>query len=123
MSIATYNIFSEDGLEALFNQIKANREAGEENSAAISDLMDRIDGLGAGVDAEVIKQVVKDWLEENPIDSGVNFTTDTTLTLDPDTGVLSVNTTDTVEEDNTLPITSAAVYSTVGNIEILLRTI
>lgn len=37
--------------------------------------------------------------------------------------VLDVNTADDVQQDNTLPITSAAVYQTVGNIEILLGTI
>lgn len=36
---------------------------------------------------------------------------------------LEVDTADDVEQDNTLPITSAAVYTTVGNIEILLGTI
>lgn len=36
---------------------------------------------------------------------------------------LDVNTADDVQQDNTLPITSAAVYATVGNIEILLGTI
>lgn len=36
---------------------------------------------------------------------------------------LEVDTADNVEQDNTLPITSAAVYTTVGNIEILLGTI
>lgn len=36
---------------------------------------------------------------------------------------LEVNTATDVEQDNTLPITSAAVYTTVGNIEILLGTI
>lgn len=36
---------------------------------------------------------------------------------------LEVDTAEDVEQDNTLPITSAAVYSTVGNIEILLGTI
>lgn len=54
---------------------------------------------------------------------GVSFTTDETLNLDPETGVLSVNTADKPEADNTLPITSAAVYATVGNIEALLATI
>lgn len=56
-------------------------------------------------------------------DTGVNFTTDKTLTLDPDTQVLSVNTADDVEQDNTLPVTSAAVYVEVGNINALLGTI
>lgn len=36
---------------------------------------------------------------------------------------LEVDTANDVEQDNTLPITSAAVYTTVGNIEILLGTI
>lgn len=53
---------------------------------------------------------------------GVDFTTDATLSLSSE-GVLSVNTADAVEEDNTLPVTSAAVHTTVGNIEVLLKTI
>ena len=40
-----------------------------------------------------------------------------------ETGALSVDTASFVEEDNTRPITSAAVHATVGNIEILLGTI
>lgn len=52
---------------------------------------------------------------------GTSFRTDDTLTLK--NGILSVNTAKEVEEDNTLPITSAAVHTTVGNIEILLSTI
>ena len=43
--------------------------------------------------------------------------------LKMENGVLSVNTADEVEADNTLPVTSAAVYVTVGNIEALLETI
>ena len=39
------------------------------------------------------------------------------------TNTLEVDTAEDAQQDNTLPITSAAVYSTVGNIEILLRTI
>lgn len=49
------------------------------------------------------------------------FDLDETLTLK--NGTLSVNTTNDIEEDNSLPITSSAVYTTVGNIEILLKTI
>ena len=51
----------------------------------------------------------------------VDFRTDETLTLKD--GVLSVNTTNDMEQDNTLPITSAGVFATVGNIEALLKTI
>lgn len=54
---------------------------------------------------------------------GTTFTTDETLTLDPDTKVLSVNTAASVEKDNTLPVTSAAVQEIVGNIDVLLKTI
>lgn len=52
---------------------------------------------------------------------GVDFTTDETLTLE--NGVLSVNTADVVEADNTRPITSAAVHAEIGNIDALLQTI
>ena len=55
------------------------------------------------------------------VGGGVDFKTDSTLKLE--NGVLSVNTTDQMEQDNTLPITSAGVYATVGNIEALLKTI
>lgn len=49
------------------------------------------------------------------------FETNHTLTLED--GILSVNTTDRMEQDNTLPITSAGVHAVVGNIEALLKTI
>ena len=38
-------------------------------------------------------------------------------------GVLSVDTTNTATEDNTKPITSAAVYAEIGNIGVLLEAI
>lgn len=52
---------------------------------------------------------------------GTVFDTDDTLRLE--NGILSVNTADAAEPDNTLPITSAAVYAQLGNIEIILGTI
>lgn len=54
-------------------------------------------------------------------EGGVAFVTDDTLTLKD--GVLGVNTAEKVEQDNTLPVTSAAVYTEVGNINALLETI
>lgn len=45
------------------------------------------------------------------------------LKLDADTNTLSVDTADKVEQDNTKPVTSAAVYTEVGNINALLATI
>lgn len=44
------------------------------------------------------------------------------LTITKD-GVLSVDTADAVEKDNTKPVTSAAVHVEIGNIEVLLATL
>ena len=68
---------------------------------------------------EALLQKVSDFIDDGG--GGVNFTTDESLTLKD--GVLSVNVASEAEEDNTLPISSAAVATTVGNIEILLKTI
>lgn len=57
----------------------------------------------------------------NGTGGGVKFETDDTLVLED--GILKVNTTNDMEQDNTLPITSAGVFATVGNIEALLKTI
>lgn len=38
-------------------------------------------------------------------------------------GVLSVDTADVVEQDNTKPVTSAAVHTEIGNIEVLLAAL
>lgn len=83
---------------------------------------DVLKDLGAGISPEDISKAVSDYLQEHPVEGGVNFTTDGTLVMNDD-GVLSVNTTNYIEQDNTLPITSAGVYTTVGNIEVLLKTI
>lgn len=53
---------------------------------------------------------------------GIDFTTDETLILD-ENNVLKVHTTSTIQEDNTLPITAAGVYTLTGNITALLETI
>ena len=74
------------------------------------------------VTPEQVQEAVNNYLDENPVDTGVQFTTDKTLNLSAD-GVLSVNTADVVEQDNTLPVTSAAVHVEVGNINALLKTI
>ena len=81
-------------------------------------------GLGENVTEETntYTQLLADLekaVEDLPDDVG--FETDATLTLE--NGILSVNTADVVEEDNTLPVTSAAVYAEVGNINALLGTI
>lgn len=72
-------------------------------------------------DDYVLTEEDKKEIAEMIPSGGVSFETDETLFLE--NGVLGVNTATDVEGDNTLPITSAAVYETVGNIEILLKTI
>lgn len=54
---------------------------------------------------------------------GTAYTIGHGLKLDAQTNTLSVDTADRMEQDNTLPITSAAVYVEVGNINALLKTI
>ena len=81
----------------------------------------------AGSPADPSEDVYNQLMEEmNRIFDAITtgggaFSTDATLKLE--NGVLSVNTQDEVSEDNTLPITSAGVATTVGNIEVLLATI
>lgn len=81
----------------------------------IIDLLNQIEQNQ--VTDEEIERAVTRYLTENPVE----ISTDESLFYQD--GVLSVNTTDHMEQDNTLPITSAGVYATVGNIEALLKTI
>ena len=53
---------------------------------------------------------------------GGNLAIGNGLKFDPD-GKLSVDTAESAEQDNTRPITSAAVYTEIGNIDALLKTI
>lgn len=85
-----------------------------------NSLVARIDQIERnGVSDAQIAAAVEAYLAENP--AGVNFEVDHTLTLE--NGILSVNTADAAEPDNTQPITSAAVHTSLGNIEVLLATI
>ena len=55
--------------------------------------------------------------------SGGGYNIGPGLKLDAETNTLSVDTADAVEKDNTKPVTSAAVFTEVGNINALLATI
>ncbi len=95
---------------------------------------DRLAKLEESQDPNAIKNAVEDYLKQNPPSGGITeipiATHDTiggikignNLRISDD-GVLAVETADAAEQDNTLPITSAAVYTAVGNIEIRLSTI
>ena len=77
---------------------------------------------GQAADAKATGDAIRSLSDEiTDLEKKASFTTDKSLTLKD--GVLSVNTTDNAEKDNTLPISSAGVYTHIGNIEVLLKTI
>ena len=100
----TYDDFTPEQLESL---------RGQEGFSPVVELTETEDGVTVTVKN-------KNGTESVQIPAA-KFETDKTLTLE--NGVLSVNTAKQVEEDNTLPVTSAAVYAEVGNINALLATI
>ena len=63
------------------------------------------------------------WIDLGRVVGEGSGSFDTDETLMWKNGRLCVNTAEDVEADNTLPITSAAVHTTVGNIEAILKTI
>lgn len=65
------------------------------------------------------QEIVDEVLSEIP--GGTTFEIGNGLKLE--NNILSVDTVDDAEQDNTLPITSAGVFSIVGNIDVLLATI
>lgn len=78
---------------------------------------------GDNVDFYVIKNTAGDLKLVGSDTGGAAYVIGSGLKLDETTNTLSVDTADDVEQDNTKPITSAAVYETVGNINALLATI
>lgn len=83
------------------------------------------------VPEEAVAISVDKYLKENPVEVKIDPATTESiggiivgegLTVTND-GTLSVDVTESVEKDNTKPITSAAVYVEVGNINALLATI
>ena len=82
-----------------------------------------------GGSPEDIQNAVNKYLDENPVrvdiatteKAGI-VTVGKNLSITED-GVLSVDTTDSAEQDNTKPITSAGVNLVVGNINALLAII
>ena len=109
----------------------------------LAGLVDRLDKIEEAQDPDAIKNAVEDYLEQNPFEAPVQSVNGQTgaveltaedvgaisklsigngLKFNTD-GKLSVDTADTAEQDNTRPITSAAVYTKIGNIDAILKTI
>ena len=82
-------------------------------NAADQHPIEAITGLEAAL-TEVMKPATAETLGRIKVGENLKITEE---------GVLSVDTTDNVDMDNTKPITAAAVATQVGNIEILLSTI
>lgn len=115
------------------NDVLGAAKRAEEAAERAEDIAEALAGGGGDVGADLFLPKVTEedngkvmtvvggkWQAADP-DKGVAFETDDTLKLE--NGILSVNRAEAVEEDNTLPITSAAVYAEVGNINALLETI
>ncbi len=90
---------------------KIGTDQGTENAGKILGIGE--DGVVAPVDAPAgsgsgavskddIREAVEEYMKKNPVE---------------------VKTTDVVEKDNTLPVTSAGVYTVCGNIEALLQAL
>ena len=132
---------SENGYTKISKVFKVNRRNKPADyvftppdQTSLEEIKEKIEYLESIQDPDAIKNAVEDYLEQNPPSGGITeipiATHDTiggikignNLRISDD-GVLSVETTDEAEQDNTLPITSAAVYTAVGNIEVRLSTI
>lgn len=88
--------------------LKCTQQVSESNPDALAQIWSAIDELKAGgggsgaVSKDDIREAVEEYMEKNPVE---------------------VKTTDVVEKDNTLPVTSAGVYTVCGNIEALLQAL
>lgn len=71
---------------------------------------------------ELLKRGEVDEGDLNLVEEDDSLKIDNTLKFNSK-GELGVNTAKQVEKDNTLPITSAAVHTVVGNIDVLLGTL
>ena len=90
---------------------KIGTDQGAENAGKILGIgedgvvapVDAPTGSGSGaVSKDDIREAVENYMTENPVE---------------------IKTTDAVEKDNTLPVTSAGVYTVCGNIEALLKAL
>lgn len=106
---------SEENDRLHINEAKEAADRAEESAKLAEEYAGKVIIEGGGISAEVERRLTA--LEN---DTAARFTTDKTLTLSTE-GVLSVNL--ATETDRTLPITAADVDVTVGNIEVLLKTI
>lgn len=122
------------GMDWITETIKETAEAAKEAKEAREELLAAaergdFDGPPGNIDEEQIAAMINAYLAKHPLSippmsadvlGGAKLGENLKMSED---GHLSVDTADTAAGDNTRPITSAAVNTIVGNIEILLETI
>lgn len=95
----------------------------QKNADVIVQLLERMVKLeGSVLTDDELDTALERYFNEKPTILAKSIPTDETLTLTSD-GKLSVHTTTDVSKDNTLPVTSGAVHTQIGNINSLLETI
>ncbi|MCC8044205.1 MAG: hypothetical protein LIP12_01740 [Clostridiales bacterium] len=72
------------------------------------------------VDDDTVAAAVAAYMADNPVDED---TIADAVVAYLEANPVTIETTDKVEEDNTLPVTSGGVYTVVGNIEVLLNAL
>lgn len=102
--------------QAVVEKAKFDNELSQESENAVQNKVVTV-ALKEKADLDESGKIKVEQIPED-----IKVKTDNTLKFS-ETGVLGVNTAQEVEKDNTLPITAAAVHTTVGNIEVLLGTI
>lgn len=91
-----------EGLETTEAVVAENPDIIEQILARLDDLEENGGGGSGAVSKDDIREAVEEYMGKNPVE---------------------VKTTDVVEKDNTLPVTSAGVYTVCGNIEALLQAL
>ena len=125
-----------DAVEKMREEISEHRDEMAEQTKVVADAANRAEDAAERaehatpeVNPEAIAKAVEDYMTLHPV--GLPTATADKLgavrvgqnLLIDEAGVLSVDTANEAEQDNTRPITSAGVFATVGNINALLETI
>ena len=111
-------IYTNKATIRLNESIKPTSISQVEPLGVFEQIMQRIDTVSSVEVPLQVNNSLDQYFKENPID---RYEIGQGLKLEGK--MLSVDTADIVEQDNTKPITSSAVYTAVGNINALLSTI
>ena len=114
-------IYTNKATIRLMESIKPSNISQVEPLGVFEQIMQRIDTVVSTEIPLQVENAVEDYFVENPNAGGNSYEIGNGLKVEGNT--LSVDTANIVEQDNTKPITSSAVYTTVGNINAILGTI